>query len=189
MREAIGEGLPTRALPRAFAHADLRDVVAWRNRIEAAERLARSGAVPPTVLFAAYAEQDPAASGGVWDRAEAIQRLDRAIGEDAGAVAETLPAAWEAMVTAGTEVAFGAEYGETLAAVPLDGTAGRIAYLAGLLGPAYEAVALARRHRFSRKFHYIIARANARRASRRAASHAARSPFPLHTPSRIAAPP
>ena len=36
--ETIGERLPTAALPRAFAHADLRDVAGWKAQIEAAER-------------------------------------------------------------------------------------------------------------------------------------------------------
>ncbi len=49
--------------------------------------------------------------------------------------------------------------------------------------------AYARRHRFSRKFHNIIARANARRAAPRAARHSAHTQFILHTPSRVAAPP
>ncbi len=88
----MGEALPTAGLPRAFAHADLRSTTAWRTRIEAAERLVRNGAIPGSVLLAAYTEQTPAASGGVWDRAKAIQDFDAAIAAaDPAAVAATLP--------------------------------------------------------------------------------------------------
>jgi len=50
LREAIGEGLNTTALPRAFAHADLRGTVGWKSQLEAAERLARTGAISSTTL-------------------------------------------------------------------------------------------------------------------------------------------
>ena len=40
LHEAIGEPLPTGALPRAYAVADLRDLAGWKPQLEAAERLA-----------------------------------------------------------------------------------------------------------------------------------------------------
>ena len=43
--EAIGTPLPTAPLPLAFAHSDLRHTAGWKARIEAAERLVRTGAV------------------------------------------------------------------------------------------------------------------------------------------------
>ena len=146
LREAIGEGLPTAGLPRAFAHADLRSTVAWRYRIEAAERLVRTGAIPGTVLLAAYTEQRPAASGGVWDRARAIQAFDAAIAEtDPAAVARTLPAAWSAMEEIKAETAFAALYAERLVSLDLPSEAARLAFRIALVSPQYEAAALAHR--------------------------------------------
>ena len=69
MMEAIGEPMPTNTLPVAFAQADLRANAGWKQQIEAAERLARTGAVAPNRLLGLYTERRPAASGGVWDRA------------------------------------------------------------------------------------------------------------------------
>jgi hypothetical protein len=144
LREAVGEPLPTGTLPRAFAHADLRPTSAWRTRLEAAERLARTGAISGSVLFAFYAERPPAASGGIWDRVAAIQEFDSAIrARDGAAVAAALPAAWSAMVEARTEVAFAREYAEALRALDLPGDAGRLAFRIGLLAPSYEATVLA----------------------------------------------
>lgn len=137
LREAIGDGMPTASLPLAFAHADLRPTAAWRARIEAAERLARAGALGPEALRGIYMEARPAASGGVWDRAAAIQRLDAALeAEDAAAVAAALPPAWAAMEERGLEAPFASLYGARLAALPLGGEAARVAFAAGLLASA-----------------------------------------------------
>lgn len=145
LREAIGESLPTAGLPRAFAHADLRPTVAWRYRIEAAERLVRSGAIPGTVLLAAYTEQTPAASGGVWDRARAIQALDAAVtAGDAARVAAALPPAWAAMQSIGAEVPFAHLYAEPLAALDLPPAAAALAWRMALLSPG--AATAARTH-------------------------------------------
>ncbi|MFD2814696.1 hypothetical protein ACFSYD_10050 [Paracoccus aerius] len=46
IHEAIGQPLPTASLPIAFAHSDLRPNNGWKARLEAAERLARAGALP-----------------------------------------------------------------------------------------------------------------------------------------------
>jgi hypothetical protein len=48
--DAIGEPLPTATLPLAFAHADLSERAGWKAQTEAAERLARAGAVPAKVF-------------------------------------------------------------------------------------------------------------------------------------------
>ena len=77
--EAIGQPLPTGPLPIAFAHSDLRLNNGWKARIEAAERLARAGAIPGRQLRMIYAEQKPAASGGIWERAGAMRTLEAAI--------------------------------------------------------------------------------------------------------------
>lgn len=144
MREAIGEGLPTNTLPRAFAHADLRSTTGWKSQLEAAERLARYSAVSPNVLEGLYTARTPSASGGVWDRVEAIQRFDTALrAADPTAVATTLPNAWRAARTARIEVAFAQIYADRLAPLPLTGPAAELTFQIGLLSPDYETVALA----------------------------------------------
>ncbi|MEI4470471.1 hypothetical protein [Frigidibacter sp. MR17.24] len=144
MMEAIGQPLPTATLPLAFAQSDLRDNVGWKARAEAAERLARSGAITPSQLFAIYAERPPAASGGVWDRIAAIAALDAAIARGDASLYEALPTAWAAMSAAELEVPFAETYGAQLAGLGLRGEAGAVAFRLGLLSPDYETVAQAR---------------------------------------------
>ncbi len=144
MFEAIGEPIATNSLPVAFAQADLRDNAGWKARIEAAERLARSGAMPVNRLIGLYLERKPAASGGVWDRVAAIQAFDAAFrAKDVPAIATTLPPAYGAMAEIELEAAFSEVYGAELAALPLGGEARRVALEAGLLSPDYERVARA----------------------------------------------
>lgn len=143
IREAIGEPLQTDQLPRAFAHADLRSTVGWKSQLEAAERLSRQNAIVPSVLFDLYRSRTPSASGGVWDRAKAVQRFDIALrGGDADAVTTRLPAAWQAAKAAKVELAFARFYAPELAAVTLEGAAETARFEIGLLSPLYEAVAL-----------------------------------------------
>lgn len=78
IREFIGLPRPTSGLPIAFMHAELAEFVPLRYRIEAAEMLVREGVLPANVLFAAYREEEPAASGGVWERMAATQSMDSA---------------------------------------------------------------------------------------------------------------
>ncbi|SDN32525.1 hypothetical protein SAMN05216196_101151 [Lutimaribacter pacificus] len=143
--EAVGEPLPTNTLPRAFAMADLRSTVGWKAELVAAERLARTGALPVNRLLGIYSERLPAASGGIWDRVEAIQRFDTAMrAGDPGAVARALPGAWRAMRAARLEVPFAELYGAELMRLPLTGEAAVLAYDVALLGPAYENAAITR---------------------------------------------
>ncbi|MCF8486667.1 MAG: hypothetical protein K9G71_15785 [Rhodobacteraceae bacterium] len=145
MFEAIGEPQSTANLPLAFAHAELRDTAGWKSQIEAAERLARAGAIAPNVLLGLYTERLPAASGGVWDRVDVFQRFETALRTgDPGAVAQNLPAAWQAMTDAELEVPFALLFAEDLARLPLTGDASRIAFEVGLLSPRYGAIAKAR---------------------------------------------
>lgn len=140
--EAFGEPLVTSGLPLAFAHADLRGNNAWKAQLEAAERLARQGAVPENVLQNFYTARRPAASGGIWDRAAAIIRFDSVIAAgDADGVARHLPAAWDAMKQARTEVPFANLYGDALQDMDLRGEARDIANRVGLLSEDYRAVA------------------------------------------------
>jgi hypothetical protein len=143
MHEAIGEPLITANLPLAFSHADLRFTTAWKSQLEAAERLARYGAVSENVLLKHYTARTPAASGGIWDRAEAIQRFDVAMtARDPHSVSATLPGAWSAMQAARAEIQFAALYGDTLQDLPLTDGAAVIAFHIGLLSSDYEGIAI-----------------------------------------------
>lgn len=99
IHEAIGQPLPTSSLPIAFAHSDLRPMNGWKARLDAAERLARAGAMPPAMLRALYSEQKPAASGGVWERASAMRTLEAALA--GGDPSPALPAAFDEFRKAG----------------------------------------------------------------------------------------
>lgn len=142
MREAIGMPVPTQTLPVAFANSDMRPSSGRKFRIQAAERLARSGALPPEQLLETYRGGRASASGGVWDRVAAIQALDTAlIRSDKTAAAAALPEAYAAMQAAQSEVAFAKLWGATLARMDLPGDAGDIAHRLGLLSPAAASIA------------------------------------------------
>lgn len=143
--EAIGEPLPTASLPVAFAYAEIGPEAGWKGQIEAAERLTRAGTIAPNVLLGLYTERDPAASGGVWDRVAAFQDFDAAMQSgDPRRVAQTLPTAWARMQEAELEVPFALLYGKGLAALPLTGEAGNVAFRVALLSPVAETAARAR---------------------------------------------
>lgn len=147
--EAAGEPLPTTTLPRAFAMADLRPTAGWRAELISAERLTQTGALSVNRLLGVYKDRRPAASGGIWDRVAAIQRLDAALGRgDAVAVSEHLPPAWAAMRAARLEVAFAELYAEPLLEMatsgrPPTGRAAALIYDIALLGAQYESAARA----------------------------------------------
>ncbi len=137
--EAAGAPLPTRGLPRAYAMADLGNTSGWKARIEAAERLTRSGAVAPNRLIGLYTSRKPAASGGVWDRVAAVQRFDKAlVAGKADDVAATLPKAWEMMRSQGLEVAFAQLFSSQLQAFDLPREYRPLTLRIGLLSPAYK---------------------------------------------------
>ncbi len=79
IRESLALPRPAENLPAAFLQVDMVRDTPMRIRIEAAEKLVRSGAISHVQLFAAYRAGKPAASGGVWDRAAATQTLDKAL--------------------------------------------------------------------------------------------------------------
>ena len=134
--EAVGERQPTAGLPLAFAHADLSDRYGWKTRLEAAERLAAMGALSADRLFALYAENREAASGGLWDRVGAVADLRRALeAGDPDAVAETLPVAWDRMRARGLDRVFAEAFAVDLAGLPLTGEAGTAAVEVALLAP------------------------------------------------------
>lgn len=125
IREAIGQPLPTSSLPIAFAHSDLRPMNGWKARLEAAERLARAGAIPPATLRALYSEQKPAASGGVWERAGAMRTLEAALA--GGDPSPALPQAFDEFRMAGMADVLAAMIAADL---PEGGTTGRPAEIA-----------------------------------------------------------
>lgn len=142
--DGIGETPATSALPLAFAVADLRPTTGWKSQIEAAERLTRARALDVNRLLALYTEGRPSASGGVWDRAVAIQALDTAlIARDADAVAKALPDAISRMGQAGLLVPLADLYGEALSKLAIAPPAADEALRIGLLSPAYETIARA----------------------------------------------
>ncbi|MBV7392990.1 hypothetical protein [Mameliella sediminis] len=141
--EALGEPLPTAPLPLPFAVLDLNGDNGWRDQILAAERLARAGSLPANRLLGIYTLRRPAASGGVWDRVDALQDFERALNRAApGAVAEALQKVWPQMASGRLLVPFAELYGERLAGSRLDRRAAAIARRAAFLSPAYEALAL-----------------------------------------------
>lgn len=99
IHEAIGQPLPTTSLPVAFAQSDLRINNGFKARVEAAERLVRAGALSPQQLRSIYAEQRPAASGGVWERAGVMRTLEAAL--PTGDLSQALPRAFDEFRTAG----------------------------------------------------------------------------------------
>lgn len=142
--EAIGESPPTSILPRAFAVIELSGDAGWKAQIESAERLARTGAVSENRLIGIYTAREPAASGGVWDRVEAVQSLDRALAAgNTDRIATALPEAWRAMRGARLDVPFAKLFGSRLLEVELSGPAAETAREVGFLSDVYEATATA----------------------------------------------
>lgn len=142
MMEAIDEPIATATLPPAFAQADLRSNNGWKARLEAGERLARTGAISPNRLLGLYTEQRQAASGGVWDRVEAVQAFEAALkSRDKAKLATAQTAVWGAMQQQGLEVPFAQLFGARLAAAGLTGAPGALAFRIGLLSDDCDKVA------------------------------------------------
>ncbi len=140
--EAIGTPIPTRGWPVVYANADLSDTAGWKAQVEAAERLARTGAVSDNRLLGLYTQRQPAASGGIWDRIAALQRFETAIGTGSpAAVSKTLPAAWRAMGEARLRVHFADLFADDLAGFTLSGETADIAFDILLLSANYETAA------------------------------------------------
>lgn len=143
LREAVGDAQPASAMPVAYAHADLRGLQGWRSQIEAAERLTAAGALSPNRLLGLYTERRAAASGGIWDRVSAIQRLDSALtASDAEAAGAALLTAWPLVQAAELEVPMASLFAQPLGQLALSGPARDLAFRIGLLSPDYETVAL-----------------------------------------------
>lgn len=79
----------------------------WKTRIGAHESLVQSIALPFETLLVTYAENKPPASGGVWDRVNAIQSLEEAIYFDReDDINKFFHEAFKLMLQAGLEVEF-----------------------------------------------------------------------------------
>lgn len=138
MFEAIGQPIPTARLPLAFAHADLRPVSGWKARLNAAERLARAGALPPDRLFAVYGERKAAASGGIWERVAAVRALDEALADETVTdLGPLLNRAWAEMQGGGLADPFAEAYASGLLALPVDSVPQDLVARIGLLSGAY----------------------------------------------------
>lgn len=140
--EAIGEPLSTQGLPLAFAHADLRGTAGWRAQIEAGERLVRTGALSPNRLLGLYTERSPAASGGIWERVRAVQRLEAALDAPDAVLAAALTEAWTRAAEAELELALSALFAPALRDRVFSGAAADIAHALHFLGEDYEGYAL-----------------------------------------------
>jgi len=112
LRDSFGFSLPRTSLPLAFRHIGLSGRAGLRERILAAEALTAARAIPGNLLFAAYRESRPAASGGAWERANAAQKLDARIDDEDWAAA--LERALEQFEPLGLMTAFAEEYRPTL---------------------------------------------------------------------------
>ncbi|MCW1917763.1 hypothetical protein NX862_03280 [Rhodobacter sp. KR11] len=136
MYQAIGEPLPDTSLPLAFTYADLDASAGWKAQLDAAERLSRLGVVAPNLLLGLYTQEKPAASGGVWDRAAAVQALEAALAaRDPRLVMRALPPAWALMRQAELEVPFATIYAPDLAGMALTGESAAAARDILLLSP------------------------------------------------------
>ena len=140
--EALGEPLPTATLPRPFATVNLNGDAGWKAQLEAAERLARVGAISENRMLGIYTERLRAASGGIWDRVEGLQRFDTALASgDPQAISAALERVWPLMHTAQLSVPFSRLYGGRLMEYPLTGRASDLAARAALLSTDYELMA------------------------------------------------
>ena len=139
--DAVDTPLATTDLPRAFAFTDLEQTRGWKAQIEAAERLVRAGAIDPARLIALYTEQRPAASGGIWDRAAALQAVEAAL-DDPEALSSALETAWDQMTDAGLTPVLSDFVNGRISPEDLHGDAQHIAWKLAMLGPGYEAFAL-----------------------------------------------
>jgi hypothetical protein len=140
--DAIGTPIPARIWPLVYANADLADTAGWKAQVEAAERLARSGAVPDNRLLGLYTQRQPAASGGVWDRIAALQQFETDLRtRDTTALSKSLPAVWRTMRTARLAVPFANLFAKDLSALALSGAAQDIAFKVILVSNRYQSAA------------------------------------------------
>lgn len=143
--EALGEPLPTAPLPLAFSVLDLSGDNGWRAQIEAAERLARVGSLPANRILGLYSLRRAAASGGVWDRVQALQKFEDALQRGAqDQISVRLMRLWPQMASARLLPQFAELYAKELSGHTLRGRAERASQLLGFLSPFYEELSSAK---------------------------------------------
>lgn len=76
--ESLGATPFLNQAPIPYQWSYLNGHTGWKLQIEAAETLAHAGVVSGNVLLGFYTDRKPSASGGVWERAKAIQSLEAA---------------------------------------------------------------------------------------------------------------
>ena len=140
--EAIGEPLAAASLPRAFAVSDLSGEHGWKAQLQAAERLIEFGALGDNRFLGIYTDNEPAASGGIWDRISVIQNLDQALlGENASAIALNLAEAWQLLGATPLAAPISRIFSARLLSADLGGGAAQLAAKIALLSPSYETAA------------------------------------------------
>lgn len=104
MREALALPRPGQSLPLAFLHMDLQNKAGWKLRIASAEHLVREAALPSITLLDLYLEGKASASGGVWSRVAAVQKLNTAMGSgDDGKLSDALVKAYMTLAPIGLQ--------------------------------------------------------------------------------------
>ena len=97
LRAGAGQPVPTQGLPLKFVPSDLSPSSGWKTQIEAAERLGAVGSLPAAQLLELYKSGQPSASGGVWDRVNAVQNLDLTLADPIIDPSDELLAFWTLM--------------------------------------------------------------------------------------------
>ena len=121
--ESIGEPLPSELLPRAFSATDLTGDNGWKSQLQAAERLAETGAISENKFLGIYTKYPPAASGGIWDRVRSFQKLDQALQSNNSAIiAPALDQAWVLFRATNLTSEFASIFAPALLASDLNGS-------------------------------------------------------------------
>ena len=81
LRASVGQPVPTLSLPLKFVPFDLINGSGWVQKIKAAERLGAVGSLPAIQLLEKYKSGKVFHSDRVWNRALAVQALDRALAD------------------------------------------------------------------------------------------------------------
>lgn len=140
--EAIGEPLTAASLPRAFAVSDLSGEHGWKAQLQAAERLIEFGALGDNRFLGIYTDNEPAASGGIWDRISVIQNLDQALlDENGSAIALNLVEAWQLLGETPLAAPIARIFSARLLSAELSGGGAQLAAKIALLSPSYETAA------------------------------------------------
>ncbi|KAB7615615.1 hypothetical protein F9L33_02315 [Amylibacter sp. SFDW26] len=142
MRESLALPRPAHSLPLAFLHLDLQNNAGWKVRITSAERLVRENALPTTALLNLYLEGSPSASGSVWDRVAAVQKLNDAFASgDDDKLSDTLVEAYNQLKNINLEFLLADWFAPALLDHDLTSAAQEIAFKLAVLHP--DATALA----------------------------------------------